>query len=215
MIAVAVTGGIGSGKSTLVASLAQRGAATLDADRVGWGVLARAEVRESLLYAFGPEILAEGGEVDRRRLAARGFRDADSAETLNAILHPPILAEIERWIASERTRAAARVAVVEASVILEAGGEDAVDYVVLVTASEAARLARLAARGVGEIEARARMSRQWSDAERAPYADFVVENEGALADLAARARELWQTLITLPPRPREGRGRVRKDGRTR
>lgn len=213
MIAVAVTGGIGSGKSALVAEFARLGATTLDADRVGWLVLERAEVRESLLYAFGPEILTESGDVDRRLLAGRAFRDAESTETLNAILHPPILAEIDRWIASERARPGARVAAIEASVILEAGGESAVDYVVLVTAPEATRLARLAARGIARDDALARMRRQWSDAERAPHVDFVIENDGAIADLAARAGELWQKLITLPPRAREPRGRARKDGR--
>lgn len=212
MISVAVTGGIGSGKSTLVAELGRLGAATLDADRVGWNVLEHAEVRESLLYAFGPEILAESGEIDRRLLAARAFRDADSTETLNAILHPPILAEIERWIAAQGARAAARVAAIEASVILEAGGATAVDYVVAVTASEETRLARLAARGISRDDAVARMRRQWSDAERARYADFVIENNGGLAELAVRAGELWQRLLTLPPRPREDRGRARKDG---
>ncbi|MFN0150738.1 MAG: dephospho-CoA kinase [bacterium] len=212
MISVAVTGGIGSGKSTLVAELARFGAVTLDADRVGWTVLDHAEVRESLLYAFGAEILADSGEIDRRRLAARAFRDADATETLNAILHPPILAEMERWLTDEATRSGAPVAAIEASVILEAGGTTVVDYVVVVVASEDVRLARLADRGVSRGDALARMQRQWSDAERARYADYVIANEGAAAELAVRAAELWQTLITLPSRPRNERGRARKDG---
>jgi dephospho-CoA kinase len=212
VISVAVTGGIGSGKSALVAELEQLGASALDADRVGWEMLERAELRESLLYAFGAEILADSGEVDRRLLAERAFRDADSVETLNAILHPPILAEIERWIEAERARGETRVAVIEASVILEAGGDASVDYIVAVEAPEETRLARLAARGVPREDAVARMRRQWSDAERARRADFVIANDGTMAGLKSAAETLWRTLTTLPPRPLEERGRARKEG---
>jgi dephospho-CoA kinase len=194
MIAVAVTGGIGSGKSTLVSELERLGASALDADRVGWEMLERSELRESLL------------------LAERAFRDADSVETLNAILHPPILAEIERWIESERARGETRVAVIEASVILEAGGDTAVDYIVTVEAQEEMRLARLAARGLSRQDALARMRRQWSDAERARRSDFVITNDGTIAGLRSAAGTLWQKLLTLPPRPLEERGRARKEG---
>jgi dephospho-CoA kinase len=200
VIVACVTGGIASGKSTLVREWERLGARTLDADRVGWALLSRAEVRESLLYAFGPDILADDGEVDRARLAARAFADAESAETLNAILHPPILAEIARWIAEERAAARTGVAVVEASLIMEAGRRDLFDVVVLVTSRTETRLARLAARGVAREDALARMGRQWTDDAKRPLADFVVENDGTPEDLARAAHDLWRTISALPPR---------------
>lgn len=200
-IVVGVTGGIASGKSSLVRAWERLGARALDADRVAWGLLGRPEVRESLLYAFGPEILGPDGEVDRRRLAARAFADDESAETLNAILHPPILAEIARWIDAERRAAKARVLVVEASLIMEAGAWDPFDYVVLVTAAETTRAARLAAKGVGREDALARMRRQWPDERKRPHADFVVENDGSAEGFEHAAASLWKTIQSLPPRP--------------
>ena len=212
MIAVAVTGGIGSGKSALVEELEHRGAHAIDADRVAWRLLERHEIRESIQYAFGVDVLAENGEIERRRLAALAFRDAESAETLNAILHPPILLEIERWIGAESAKSETPVALVEASLILEADARSLVDYLVLITAPLEVRLARLAARGVSRENALARSRLQWPDEEKAPFADFVVSNDGTREELASSSARLWKTLIALPPRDSAERGRSRKDG---
>jgi len=220
-IVVGVAGGIASGKSTLVSEWERLGARSIDLDRVGWSVLSQAEVRESLLYAFGPDILDAAGEVDRSRLAAKAFADAESAETLNAILHPPILAAAERWIEEERRAAASPVLVVEASLIMEAGRLDLFDYVVLVASGRETRLARLAAKGIDRADATARMRFQWDDETKRPLADFVVENDGAPEALTRAARSLWQTVSGLPARPRgaanRGRGHDGPDqkGRTR
>ncbi len=200
MIVVGVTGGIASGKSTVVRAWERLGARTIDADKIGWGLLGRPEVRESLLYAFGPDVLGADGEVDRRRLAARAFADDESAETLNAILHPPILAEIARWIDAERRAARSPVLVVEASLIMEAGRTDLFDALVLVTSAEETRLARLAAGGVARADALARMRRQWPDERKRPRADFVIQNDGSAADLNRKAADLWKTITSLPPR---------------
>jgi dephospho-CoA kinase len=205
VIVVAVTGGIGTGKSTLVRAWERLGARALDLDRVGWGVLLRPEVRESLLYAFGPDVLGADGEIDRTRLAARAFADAESAERLNAIAHPAILAEAERWIAEERRAALTDVLAIEASLILESGRTDLFDAVVLVVADAGARLARVVAKGVARRDAEARLRLQWPDEAKRPLADFVVENRGALEDLERAARELYETIRRLPPRRRAAR----------
>ena len=200
MIVVGVTGGIGSGKSSVVRAWERLGARTLDADKVGWALLGRPEVRESLLYAFGPEILGQDGEVDRRRLAARAFADGESVETINAILHPPILAEIARWVEAQRRSGTAAVLVVEASLIMEAGQEELFDAVVLVTSEESRRAARLAAKGVSREDALARMRLQWPDEKKRAHADIVITNDGSAEDLDRKAAVLWETLKTLPPR---------------
>lgn len=200
MIVVGVTGGIGSGKSTVVRVWERLGARALDLDRVAWAVLSRPEIRESVLYAFGPDVLGDDGEVDRKRLAARAFADAESAEQLNAILHPPIIAEAERWIAAERRAGIAHVIVIEASLILESGRKDLFDAIVLVVGDSAGRLARLAAKGMTERDAEARMRLQWPDEEKRRHADFVIENDGAIADVERAARELYGTIVRLPPR---------------
>jgi dephospho-CoA kinase len=213
MITVGVTGGIASGKSALVALWARLGARTIDADRVGWEQLDRPEIRESLLYAFGPDVLGDGGEIDRRKLGAAAFRDPERVETLNAILHPPILSALGEMIEAQRRASPEGVLVLEASVLVEARGTALVDYVVLVTAPPRARLARLAARGVTEEEALARMRAQATDVEKARFADFVVENDGTLAGLEEKGRRLWTTIASLPPRSIEQRG-GEKEGTT-
>jgi dephospho-CoA kinase len=205
VIVVGVTGGIASGKSSVVALWERLGALAIDADRIGWTLLGRAEIRESLLYAFGPEIMGDDGEVDRSRLAARAFRDEESAQSLNAILHGPILADIARWIDEERRRGDAAVLVVEASLIMEAGASGLFDYLVLVTSGREGRIRRLAAKGISREDALARMRHQWSDEAKRPRADFVLENDGTAADLERAAATLWEQVKTLPPRP-GGRG---------
>lgn len=209
MISVGVTGGIASGKSTLVREWERLGARVIDADRVGWRLLGRADLRESILYAFGPDVLGESGEIDRGRLARAAFRDEDSAERLDAILHPPILAELRRWIEAQRARDDSGVVAVEASVIIEAGGTDLVDYLVLVSSPVPARLERLGRKGMSAEDARRRMRLQKSDEQKRPFADFELRNEGSEADLVAAAAELYRKVAALPRRGEDEQGRKR------
>lgn len=204
MIVVGVTGGIASGKSTVARAWERRGARVLDADRVGWALLGRDDVRAALVSAFGRGILAEDDAIDRQRLARSAFADPAAAQRLNAILHPPILAEIARWIAEETARGGTHVLVVEASLIIEAGAPGLFDYLVLVTSAEPTRLGRLAAKGIAREEALARIWRQWSDDEKRPHADFVLENDESPEELERKADALWERLQALHPR-RSGR----------
>ena len=213
MIVVGVTGGIAAGKSSVVRAWGRLGARTLDADEIGRALFGRAEVRESLLYAFGPEILGDDGEVDRRRLAARAFTDDESAEAINAILHPPIVAEIARRVDEERRAASSPVLVVEASLIMEAGRADLFDALVLVTSEEATRVARLATKGVAREDALARIRHQWPDERKRQHADFLIENDGTAEDLDRKAAALWTKIVNLAPRRHGAGAKPKGDGK--
>jgi len=192
---VGLTGGIASGKSTVAAMLAARGAAVVDADR-----LARALQEPgqpcflAIVEAFGREMLGADGRLDRPRLAARVFGDAAARRRLEAIMHPAIRVATAEALA-KAAAAGFRVGVVEAALILEAGQRGEYDCLVVVTAPVEVQVARLrASRGLGEAEARQRIAAQWPAEAKAAAADFVIENGGERAATAAQVDAVWAAL---------------------
>ena len=194
MLLVGLTGGIGSGKSTVARLLAERGALVFEADEFarrsldpgtpGYG---------KVVDRFGSEALESSGEIDRDWLARRVFADADARRDLEAIVHP----EVGRRLAEalEPHRSSDRVVVYSVPLLVEAGLGPMFDVVVTVSASEDQRVARLATeRGMSEETVRARMAAQVSDAERERAADVVIRNEGSPAELGRRVLELWSEL---------------------
>lgn len=192
---VGLTGGMGAGKSTVAALLAERGAYVIDADRVGHAVLApEGEAYAEVVAAFGRDILAADGTVDRKALGARVFGDAEALQRLNAISHPRMAERMAREIEAVRARPAAErppLIVLDAAILLEAGWDRLCDAVWTVEVSEETAVARLAGRGIGAGEARRRLARQLGNAERAARAGRVIRNEGSPADLAAHIERLW------------------------
>jgi dephospho-CoA kinase len=197
VILVGLTGGIGSGKSTVSALLAERGAVIVDADvitrelqRPGQPVLA------AIVERFGQNVLLPDGELDRPALAAVVFSDPDALKDLNAIVHPAVGAEIARRI--EAARGTDAVVVLDIPLLAENPRKGLAATVVVDTPVDVAveRLVRF--RGMDEADARARIARQASREERAAGADRIVDNAGDLGALEAQVDDLWAWLRTLP-----------------
>ena len=205
MITIALTGGIGAGKSEVERLLADRGALVVDAD-----ALAREVVRPgtpglaAVLAAFGPAVRAADGALDRAALASLVFTDEAARRRLEAIVHPLVRERAHAAVADAVT--AGRDAVVySVPLLVEAGLRADYDLVVVVDAPDQVRLDRLVRlRGMSEPDALARMAAQASRADRLAAADLVVVNDGTPAQLAERVDAVWDDLSA---RARAGRPR--------
>jgi dephospho-CoA kinase len=192
---VGLTGGIGSGKSTVAGLLAAHGAVIIDADAIAREVVepGRPALAE-LVERFGAEILTADGRLDRAELATRAFATEATKKELEAITYPAIAAEFLQRIAD-----APEDAIVVHDVPLLVESTRGYDYkaVIVVVAPLEVRLARLEARGVPRADAERRIALQASDEERVKVATWVVDNEGDLAALAAQVDEIWPALLEL------------------
>jgi dephospho-CoA kinase len=190
---VGLTGGIGSGKSTVAALLAEHGAIVVDCDALGRQVIepgGRAYAR--VIERFGRGIVRDDGHIDRAALAAIVFNDEAELAALNGISHPAIDAEIADRIEAAPSDA---IVVLDMAVLVETQlGKGQYDIVVVVEAPLEVRLVRLARRGMSEADARARISSQASDEQRRAVADHVVDNSGDLAALRRAVSALWKAL---------------------
>jgi dephospho-CoA kinase len=195
MLLVGLTGGIGSGKSTVAAMLGRRGAVVLDADEfarraVDPGTPGFREVVE----AFGDDVLTAEGGLDRSKLAAVVFADPDRRARLEAIVHP----EVGRLFreAIEPYRDTDRIVVYAVPLLVETHLESMFDVLVVVSAPEEVRVGRLVARGLTDDDARSRIRAQISEDERNAVADVVIPNDGSESDLEHRVDDLWRELRT-------------------
>lgn len=205
MRTIGLTGGIGSGKSTVAAMLAKLGAIVIDADRIGHEVYAPGKPAWSAVVdAFGRDVVAGDGSIDRKRLAARVFSDPAALARLNALLHPRMADEIRRRIDELRARGGREPVVLEAAVLLEAGWDALVDETWVVVAPTALRVERVSAeRGADPAEVERRIRSQMSDEERQRRADLVIRNGGSRADLEAGVAAAWRARFAgdAPARP--------------
>ncbi|MFO7592065.1 MAG: dephospho-CoA kinase [Acidimicrobiia bacterium] len=194
MLLVGLTGGIGSGKSTVARLLEERGAVVVDADAVAREVVEPGTpALAALVERFGDGVLAPDGTLDRPALASLAFLDEESRKDLEAITHPAINEEFLR-----RMQAAPPDAIVVCDVPLLAESEQArgrgYPIVLVVEAPEELRLARLEGRGVSREDAERRMAAQASDEERRALATHVIDNSGDLAALEHQVAALWPDL---------------------
>ena len=197
MLVVGLTGGIGSGKSALAAELAALGVPIIDADAVARRCVARGTPGLAAIVArFGDGMLDEAGSLDRSALAALVFADPAARRDLEAITHPCIRAGIEADLTALRSGVEPpALAVVEHPLLVETGGHDRVDRVVVIEAPLDLRIARLVSgRGMSEADARDRIAAQADDATRRAVADHVVTNDGDRSALAERAAQLLAVL---------------------
>lgn len=200
VILVGLTGGIGSGKSTVSAQLVSRGAVVIDADGITRELQAAGSPLLAKLAArFGDDIIRPDGELDRPALAAVAFGDAEALKALNAIVHPAVGAEI-------RDRTAAQVGtdhvvILDVPLMAENDGKSryAVSAVVVVDTPIDVAVERLIKyRGFDEDDARARIGRQATREQRLAIADRVIDNGGSPEHLAVQMGPLWEWLHTLP-----------------
>jgi dephospho-CoA kinase len=194
---IGLTGGIGSGKSTVSAGLVARGAVLVDADAITRELQQPGtDVFAAIVEEFGDAVVAPDGTLDRPALAGIVFNDPDRLKTLNGIVHPAVGVEIFRRIA-ENT-ATDNVVVLDIPLLVE-GGRYAVGGVLVVDTPVEEAVRRLVAhRGFDEADARARIANQVSREERLAKADFVVDNSGAPEDLAPQLDRAWEWIRSLP-----------------
>lgn len=190
MLRVGLTGGIGSGKSTVARALADNGATVIDADRLAREVVAPGtEGLAEIVAVFGTEVVAPDGSLDRKALAARVFADDEARCRLNAIVHPRVGART-----AELTRQAPADAVLvhDVPLLVENGLAPRYHLVIVVDAPVEERIGRLARdRGMTEAEIRARLAAQANDDQRRAVADVWLDNGGGLADIRDATRKLW------------------------
>lgn len=193
MLTVAVTGGIGAGKSTVAAMLAELGAVVIDSDDLARRVVAPGTPGlAGVVREFGTGVIAADGSLDRAALAAVVFADRGALRRLEGITHPLVRMEFRRLREAARAEHGQGVVVVNDIPILRTPAQAAeFDLVVVVVADEEVRVERLVHRGLTEADARARIAAQLSDAERRRLADVVIENNGDSAGLRERVRHLW------------------------
>ncbi len=192
MLSIALTGGIGSGKSLAAEFFEELGAVVIDSDQLARDAIERGTPGfDEVVASFGDAILS-GGEIDRAKLAEIVFEDELARRNLEAIIHPRV-----RDIA---TRIAARVpqdgvVINQIPLLFETNGKSRFDVVITVASTLENRKARLAQRGMKSYEIERRINAQASDEQRASIADIVIENDGTQEELEARVAEVWEREI--------------------
>ena len=201
MKVIGLTGGIGSGKSTVSRFLAELGAVVLDVDKIGHEAFKLdSDGWHEVVAAFGKQILTPDGNIDRKKLGEAVFNNPESLSILNQIMHPRMYNMVEAQL-KEYQQQGTRVVVLEAALLLEAGWTPLVDEIWITTAPEATVLKRLEERtGLSKAESLARIRSQLSTAERVKHADVVINTDCGLDELKSKVEELWQRLEldTLP-----------------
>lgn len=198
MLVVGLTGGIGAGKSTFAVLLAERGAQIIDADALGRDALKPGErTWHSVVAQFGDEILSPHSmTIDRKALASIVFNDPKALAALNAIVHPVIMKGVADRL--ERLSKTDEIVVLDAALVLDAGMDESVDILIVVTTDEATRERRLATgRGMTLSDIRGRIASQLDPDVLLEKADIVVANNGSVEDLVPEADRVWAELERL------------------
>lgn len=220
MLRVGLTGGLGSGKSTVAAMLRELGAKVVEADALGRTLMEPGQpVFAAIVERFGTEVTGPDGRLNRARLADLAFRHGRLQE-LNSIVHPPVIEAQARWMNEVFGRDPSAVAVIESALIFEvvrdamarrekdsvlADWRRRIDRIIVVTAPDELKIQRYAARiqstggsGAGleaiEADARNRLAHQVPDAEKVAQADYVLDNSGDIESLRAQVQALWPRL---------------------
>ncbi len=215
MLRVGLTGGLGSGKSTVAAFLREFGAHVIEADALGRQMMEPGhEVYRQIVRSFGPQVVLSDGRLNRPQLAELAFRGGRLHE-LNSIVHPAVIAAQQHWMEEIFEQDPAAIAVIESALIFEvvrdalARGEKEgvladwrrrIDFVVLVTAPDDLKIARYiarinpspATRAAAEADARLRLAQQIPDSQKAALSDYVIDNSGDKAALYDKVSDLWR-----------------------
>jgi dephospho-CoA kinase len=194
MVVVGLTGGIGSGKSTAAAMLAERGAVVVDADRLAREAVAVGTPGlRAVVDRFGPAVVAGDGSLDRAALAGVVFDHPDALADLNAIVHPPVRAAIADRLAE--LAGTDSVVVLEIPLLVESGWSYGESHVIVVDCPAEVAVARLIEhRGMDPADARRRIAAQVSRADRLARADVVIDNDGSFEDLRRQVDAVWDRL---------------------
>jgi len=198
MILIGLTGGIGSGKSTVSSLLAERGAVIIDADAIARELQAPgAPLLSVLAESFGDNIIDSAGALDRAALAAIVFADADALKNLNKIIHPAIAAEMDRRMKEQRNTN--NVVVLDIPLLAENPRKGLCGVIVVDVPVDLAVQRLVHFRNMDEADARARIAKQATREDRIKIADRVVDNSGDMNSLAVQVDEVWSWAQKLPP----------------
>jgi dephospho-CoA kinase len=197
MLTIGLTGGIGSGKSTVAKMLAEMGAPVLDADKVGHSIYAPGgPAYNEVVAAFGREILAPDGTIDRKKLGPIVFAEPAALKRLNAIVHPKMFQRMGEMVREMREQGERKPIVIEAAILIEANWQPLFDEIWLVTASRERVIERIERdRGMKPEQTEARIRAQLSDEERRRYATLVIENNGTVEELREQVKKLWSAAL--------------------
>jgi len=212
MLRVGLTGGLGSGKSTVAALFEQLGAAVIAADQLGRQLMQPGEqVYAAIVRTFGPTVVRTDGSLNRKALAELAFQH-NQADALNRIVHPAVVSAEEQWMRQIFAADPARVAMVESALIFEVekwgtapGWVERFDKLILVTVPDEVKIARFVARIMTSedetrrealiLDARARLAAQIPDQEKAARCNFVIDNTGSLGETRAVVKEIYRELV--------------------
>lgn len=196
MLRVGLTGGLASGKSFVGQELAALGCHLIQADQLGHEVLAPGgEAYEAVVRKFGREILDESGHIDRKRLAARVFGDAELLASLSALVHPPVIRREERLMAQAEAADPDGIAVVEAAILIETGRHQQFSRLVLAVCTEEQQIQRAMKRdGASLEEVAARLRRQMPLQEKRKFADFIIDTSGDKENTLRQTRDVYAAL---------------------
>jgi dephospho-CoA kinase len=193
-IVIGVTGIMGAGKSTVARVFGELGAAVIDADALGKQMLKEGPIKDGVVAAFGGGVLDAHGEIDPARLGKIAFASSENARNLDALTREALVSRIKARI--KELRGASHVIVVDAALLPEWQAKSWLDVMVVVDAEEGRSVERLTAKArFAEADVRARMGHQLTRAEKSSRADVVIPNHGTLAELEARAREVFHALV--------------------
>ena len=196
MKVIGLTGGIGSGKSTVSQYLAELGATIVDADKVGHEALTRSDVKQDISANFGLEVFGPDGEIDRKKLGPVVFGNPEALAKLNHIMHKRMRLMMEDKLAQFR-KDGSGVVVLEAAVLLEtdADWDKLVDEIWVAVSPEATVIKRMKEqRGMTEEQTMARIRAQMSNEEKIKRASVVINNNGSLDEMKREVKKLWQKL---------------------
>jgi len=197
MLTIGLTGGIGTGKSTVAKILNQLGARVLDADKVGHDIyLPGGPAYDEVVDAFGKSILAPDATIDRKLLGPIVFADPAALKRLNTIVHPKMFARMRQMVDDIRRGGDRSPIVIEAAILIEANWTPLCDEIWLVTASRENVIRRIERdRGLKPEQTEARIRAQLPDQERRRHAALVIENDGTLDELRAKLAEIWRDAL--------------------
>lgn len=195
ILRVGLTGGIGAGKSTAAQMFAQLGSRVIDADRIVSRLYEKgAAGYDRIVENYGPSVLGKSGEIDRKRLSDAALGSAEGASRLNALIHPLVLAEQKRLLDLIEAEGRDQVVIVEATLLLESGGRNRFDRIIVVDVPTEIQIERAVSRGMDRVEVERRMSRQMPREERLNLSDYVISNMGTEADLRREVEATYRNL---------------------
>jgi dephospho-CoA kinase len=196
ILRVGLTGGIASGKSTILRFLHDLGCVTVDADSIVSRLYEPGNAgHDALVRHYGEAVLDASGRIDRARVAAIAFSSPEGASALNSLIHPLVIAEERRMLQAAEEKDEDAIYVVEATLLLESGGRERYDRVVVVDVDPSVQLDRAAGRGMNREDARRRMANQMSRMERLRQADYVIDNSRGIGDARRETERVFHLLV--------------------